>query len=64
MSDRVNLTVSSREQLRNEIAQQTEKFLRHGGHIDVLQGPIIQYARPIGAVWWDIRGGGPLLLGA
>lgn len=63
MNDRVNLTVSSREQLRNEIAQQTENFLRHGGQIDVLRAPVISYARPIGAVWWDVRGGAPLLIG-
>jgi hypothetical protein len=63
MNDRVSLTISSRERLRNEIAQQTESFLRLGGRIDVLRAPVAASARPVGAVWWDTRGNGPILMG-
>jgi hypothetical protein len=63
VNDRANLTVSSREQLRREIAQQTESFLRRGGNINVLYTAHALAARPIGPVWWDTRGSGPLLMG-
>lgn len=63
MIDRANLTITSREQLRREIAQQTENFLRHGGNIDVLYTPSAVVARPVGPVWWDTRGSGPLMMG-
>lgn len=63
MIDRANLSLSSREQLRREIAQQTEMFLRRGGNIDVLGTPRIASARPIGPVWWDSRGSGSLPIG-
>jgi hypothetical protein len=63
MIDRANLTVTSREQLRREIARQTETFLRSGGNIDVLFAPRVAPARPVGPVWWDTRGSGPLMMG-
>ncbi len=63
MIDRANLTVTSREHLRREIAQQTENFLRRGGNIDVLNLPHLATARPVGPVWWDTRGSGALLQG-
>lgn len=62
MNDRDMLTLTSRERLRQEIAQQTELFLRAGGRIERLH--IVNAAtRPIGPVWWGARGasGGPLL---
>jgi hypothetical protein len=52
MIDRANLTVTSREQLRREIARQTETF-----------APRVAPARPVGPVWWDTRGSGPLMMG-
>lgn len=60
MNERDVLTVTSRERLRLEIAQQTELFLRHGGHIEHLH---IAHAatRPVGPVWWDVRGNGTAL---
>lgn len=63
MNDRVNLSITSREQLRREIAEQTENYLRHGGNIDILNVPSINPARPIGPVWWDSRGSGSLPIG-
>lgn len=60
MNDRDALTVTSREHLRQEIARQTEIFLRAGGRIEHLQTHRVS-ARPIGAVWWDARGSGSLL---
>lgn len=63
MNDRINLSITSREQLRMEIAQQTEQFLRHGGNIDKLNAPVSAQARPIGPVWWDSRGSGSLPIG-
>jgi hypothetical protein len=63
MNDRINLSITSREQLRREIAQQTEQFLRHGGNIDILNVPGAGQARPIGPVWWDSRGSGTLPIG-
>jgi SutA RNAP-binding domain len=63
MIERGSLTVTSREHLRREIAQQTESFLRGGGNIDVLHRQPLVAARPVGPVWWDTRGSGPLLLG-
>lgn len=61
MNDRDALTVTSRERLRQEIAQQTELFLRAGGRIERLHVAHIA-ARPIGAVWWGARvAGSPLL---
>jgi hypothetical protein len=35
-------------------------FLRAGGRIEQLHSTQTA-ARPIGAVWWDARGAGPLL---
>ncbi|HSB96510.1 MAG TPA: hypothetical protein VLC91_08685 [Spongiibacteraceae bacterium] len=63
MIDRTDLTVTVREQLRREIAEQTAIFLRQGGNIDVLFAPGVAAARPVGPVWWDTRGSGPLLMG-
>jgi SutA-like transcriptional regulator len=63
MIDRAKLTVTSREQLRREIAQQTEMFLRRGGNIDVLFAPRSTAARPVGPVWWDTRGSGSSIVG-
>lgn len=64
MNDRDALTVTSRDRLRREIAQQTEMFLRAGGHIEHLHVAHAA-ARPIGTVWWGVRsvsgGGSPLL---
>ncbi|MET0378427.1 MAG: hypothetical protein ABW049_05475, partial [Spongiibacteraceae bacterium] len=42
-----------REAQRREIAYQVERFLQHGGHIDVLQSPFDDASPPIGRVWWD-----------
>lgn len=63
MNDRINLSITSREQMRREIAQQTEQYLRHGGNIDILNTPGVMPARPIGPVWWDSRGSGSLPIG-
>lgn len=60
MNDRDALTITSRERLRQEIAEQTELFLRTGGRIEQLHAAHVN-ARPIGPVWWDTRGGGNLL---
>ena len=60
MSERDLLTITSRERIRQEIAQQTENFLRSGGRIECLHN-INVAARPIGPVWWDTRGSGGLL---
>jgi len=62
MNDRDALTITSRERLRQEIAQQTEIFLRAGGRIEHLHGAHVA-ARPIGPVWWDSRGPAQLLTG-
>jgi len=62
MTIRDALTISSRASLRQEIEQQTQHFLRNGGRIEILQGPATQTARPIGPVWWDTRGNGPVAL--
>jgi hypothetical protein len=63
MNDRINLSITSREQMRREIAQQTEQYLRHGGNIDILNAPSVAPTRPIGPVWWDSRGSGSLPIG-
>lgn len=63
MNDRANLSITSREQLRREIAEQTEQFLQHGGNIDILGTPRSETARPIGPIWWDSRGSGSLPIG-
>lgn len=63
MSERNALTVTSRDRLRQEIAQQTELFLRSGGSIVHLQLPAAA-SRPIGSVWWGARGTGGLLMQA
>jgi hypothetical protein len=56
MNNRDALTLTSRERLREEIAKQTEIFLRTGGRIEHLH--IAQVVvRPIGPVWWNARGG-------
>jgi hypothetical protein len=55
-----SLSVTSRERLRDEIAAQTEQFLRRGGRIDVVQSRL-QGTRPIGPVWWEARGSGPVV---
>lgn len=60
MNERDALTVTSRERLRQEIAQQTEMFLRSGGSIVHLQLPVVAN-RPIGSVWWGARGTSGLL---
>ena len=57
MNDRNIPTVTSRERLRQEIAQQTELFLRGGGRIEKLNNANTA-VRPIGPVWWDSRGTG------
>jgi hypothetical protein len=62
MTNRDALTVSSRASLRQEIEQHIQQFLSAGGRIEVLQGPPAQTARPIGPVWWDTRGNGPVAL--
>lgn len=63
MNERDALTVTSRERLRQEIAQQTEMFLRSGGSILHLQLPAVAN-RPIGSVWWGVRGTGSVLIQA
>lgn len=60
MNDRDALTVTSRERQRQEIALQTELFLRAGGRIEQLQTGA-SASRPVGSVWWDVRGNGSLL---
>ena len=60
MNDRDALTVTSRERLRQENAQQTELFLRTGGAIERVQTQGFT-TRPVGSVWWDVRGSGSLL---
>lgn len=60
-TEREALTISSRAQLRDEIEQQVQQFLRQGGQIEVLQNSLSQVPRPIGAVWWDTRGSSPSL---
>jgi hypothetical protein len=62
MTERDALTITSREQLRREIEYQTQHFLRSGGRIEVLHSPSAQSPRPIGPVWWDSRGSGPVAL--
>ncbi len=66
MTDRDALTISSRAQMRREIEQQIQLFLRGGGTIEVLQNGLTQ-TRPVGAVWRDnwrdvgyVRSGGVL----
>ena len=55
------LSITSREQLRREIAEQTEQFLRGGGRIDTLGSPLANAGRQVGPVWWDARGSlGPI----
>lgn len=49
MNERDALTVTSRERLRQEIAQQTDMFLRAGGNIVHLHAPAA-VTRPIGSV--------------
>jgi hypothetical protein len=63
MNDRDTLTVTSRERLRQEIAQQTELYLRAGGRIEHLHTAHTA-ARPVGSVWWDARGSSGSLLQA
>lgn len=63
MNERDALTVTSRERLRQEIAQQTEIFLRSGGAIEHLHVPR-PHLRTVGSVWWDVRGSGGSLLQA
>ncbi len=63
MNEREALTVTSRDRLRQEIAQQTELFLRTGGSIVRLHAPTIA-SRPVGSVWWGARGTSGLLLQA
>lgn len=63
MNEREALTVTSRDRLRQEIAQQTELFLRAGGSIVQLHVPAVA-SRPIGSVWWGARGTSGLLLQA
>jgi hypothetical protein len=63
MIDRANVSLSSRDQLRREIAQQTEMFLRRGGNIDVLGTQRTFVVRPVGPIWWDSRGSGSLPIG-
>ena len=62
MSTRDALTITSRANLRREIEQHTQNFLRQGGRIETVQGPPDQAQRPIGPVWWDTRGSGPVAL--
>jgi|GEM_PF-722132 len=57
MTEREALTISSRAQMRREIEQQVQQFLRSGGTIEVLDNSLTQAPRPIGTVWWDTRGG-------
>lgn len=61
MNERDVPTVTSRERLRQEIAQQTEMFLRSGGCIEHLHAPN-SAIRPVGPVWWDVRGSRGLVL--
>lgn len=61
-NDREALTITSREQLRREIEEQVQRFLHDGGHIEVLETRRDEVARPIGPVWWDSRGSGPIAL--
>lgn len=63
MNEREALTVTSRERLRQEIAQQTEMFLRSGGAIVHLQLPTVT-SRPVGSVWWGARSTAGILLQA
>lgn len=57
MIDRNVATVPSRERLRNEIARDVEQFLRRGGNIERVPTTTASAVRPVGAVWWDARGG-------
>lgn len=52
-----------REAQRREIAHQVERFLQHGGHIDVLRSPLSEAGAPIGRVWWDAAGESIVRLG-
>ncbi|MFT3929992.1 MAG: hypothetical protein QM709_06805 [Spongiibacteraceae bacterium] len=61
MNEREALTVTSRERLRQEIAQQTDMFLRSGGHIVHLHAPAVA-TRPVGSVWWGARSASGLIL--
>lgn len=54
MSDSQRNEITSREMQRREIAAQVEKFLEHGGRIDVLNGPLSESSAPIGRVWWEV----------
>lgn len=55
------LSITSRELLRREIAEQTEQFLRRGGCIETLGSLRADPGRQIGPVWWDARGSlGPI----
>jgi len=56
MNDRAVTTVTSRERLRHQIAQEVEQFLRRGGSIEQVPGPTAANTRPVGTVWWDARG--------
>jgi hypothetical protein len=57
---RVTLTISSRAQLRREIEEQVQHYLRGGGRIEILQTRLEAPPRPIGPVWWDSRGSGAI----
>lgn len=63
MNERDTLSVTSRERLRQEIAQQTEMFLRSGGNIMRLNAPAA-INRPVGSVWWGVRNANGLIMQA
>ena len=48
-----NAEETQRDAQRREIAAQVERFLNHGGRIDVLQSPLREGGAPVGRVWWE-----------
>ena len=57
MNERNVFSITARERLRNEIAEQTEEFLRRGGHIDRVRIENGAHIRPVAQVWQEMRGG-------
>ncbi len=51
MSEKVKLSIESREPSRREIEQQVKEFLSKGGSIEQLPQSGVSSAKPIGNVW-------------
>lgn len=51
-------SLTSRDRIRQEISEQTDRFLQAGGRIEVVNVSEVTSRSIVRGVWWDVRGSG------